>query len=161
MTSPTPGGGLLHPGALVAVGVLVLNDHFLKAAFPGFVTGKLSDFAGLAFFPLFLQAGMEWLGAPVSRRVLLASCVATAAVFAGVKTVPVMHTAYEVGLGLLQLPFRALAGGSGGRVALQMDATDLIALPAVGLAWWWGRDRGVAVEAPIGGRRDAPDTGEE
>lgn len=146
MSAHPRGAGLLHPGALISVAVLVLNDHLLKGAFPGFVTGKLSDFAGLAFFPLFLQAGIEWLGAPVSRRVLAGACLATAAVFAGVKTVPAMHAVYEIGLGVLQSPFRALVGGAGGRVALQMDATDLLALPAVGLAWRWGRDRGTAEE---------------
>lgn len=161
MSAHPRGAGLLHPGALISVAVLVLNDHLLKGAFPIFVTGKLSDLAGLAFFPLFLQAGLEWLGAPVSRRVLAGACLATAAVFVGVKTVQAMHAVYEIGLGLLQFPFRALAGGAGGRVALQMDPTDLVAVPAVALAWRWGRDLGVAVEAPIGGRRDAPDTAEE
>ena len=146
MSAHPRGAGLLHPGALISVAVLVLNDHLLKGAFPSFVTGKLSDLAGLAFFPLFLQAGLEWLGAPVSRRVLAGACLATAAVFVGVKTVQAMHAVYEIGLGLLQFPFRALAGGAGGRVALQMDPTDLVAVPAVALAWRWGRDRGTAEE---------------
>lgn len=34
--------------------VLALNDHFLKYGYPGWLTGKLSDFAGLLIFPLFL-----------------------------------------------------------------------------------------------------------
>jgi hypothetical protein len=34
--------------------VLALNDHFLKDGYPGWLTGKLSDFAGLLIFPLFL-----------------------------------------------------------------------------------------------------------
>ena len=38
---------LLHPAFLVALATLVVNDHLLKDAFPGVVTGKLSDFAGL------------------------------------------------------------------------------------------------------------------
>src|SRR5690606_8292496 len=50
---PVAGDGLLHPAPLAAIGLLLLNDHWLKAAFPGSITGKLSDFAGLAFFPLF------------------------------------------------------------------------------------------------------------
>jgi len=35
--------------------LLGLNDHLLKGLFPGMVTGKLSDFAGLVFFPLVLE----------------------------------------------------------------------------------------------------------
>ncbi|MFZ5551639.1 MAG: hypothetical protein ACOZCO_00880 [Bacteroidota bacterium] len=41
----------LFTGALL---LLLLNDHYLKYAFPGFLTGKLSDVAGLFVFHLFL-----------------------------------------------------------------------------------------------------------
>jgi tetratricopeptide (TPR) repeat protein len=46
---------LLTPIYLVAVAGLLLNDHFLKAEVPGFVTGKLSDFLGLFSFAVFLS----------------------------------------------------------------------------------------------------------
>jgi hypothetical protein len=38
-----------------SLAVLLINDHVLKQAYPGFVTGKLSDFAGIAVvaLPLF------------------------------------------------------------------------------------------------------------
>jgi hypothetical protein len=54
-----PGDTLLHPLALTAVVLLLLNDHTLKPAAPGIVTGKVSDFAGLVFFPLLLVALVE------------------------------------------------------------------------------------------------------
>ena len=41
---------------LVALGVLLLNDGWLKGAYPGIVTGKLSDFAGIALVALPLLA---------------------------------------------------------------------------------------------------------
>src|SRR3954469_11095790 len=49
---------LVRPVPLAAVGVLAVNDHLLKGSglLPGAVTGKLSDFAGLFFFPLLLAA---------------------------------------------------------------------------------------------------------
>jgi hypothetical protein len=47
---------LTHPAALAAIALLGLNDHVLKACFPCFLTGKLSDFAGVFFFPLLLTA---------------------------------------------------------------------------------------------------------
>ncbi len=42
----------------LAVGLTFINDFYLKMAFAGtkysFITGKLSDFCGLFFFPIFL-----------------------------------------------------------------------------------------------------------
>lgn len=142
------GEGMAHPGAVLAVVVLLANDHWGKAAFPGLVTGKLSDFAGLAFFPLFLQGVLEVAGAPVSRRVLAGTCVATAAVFAAVKASAAAGLAWAWTLGTLQWPFLAAwsaAQGSGlppwSPVRHAVDPTDLVALPAVLLAWVWGRGR--------------------
>src|SRR5690242_17575868 len=45
---PFPGSAMLHPLVLGAVAVLILNDHLLKARWPSWWTGKLSDVAGLA-----------------------------------------------------------------------------------------------------------------
>ena len=136
-----PERGLLHPGALVSIVLLVANDHWFKAAAPGLITGKLSDFAGLAFFPLFLHALVRLVQPRAGNPALAVSCALTALVFAAVKTVPWCHEAYEVGLGLLQYPFRAAFSGATepGRVLLMKYATDLVALPAVLLAWRWGR----------------------
>lgn len=45
---PIPGLRMLrHPLFITAVGLLLVNDHYLKTHFPSFVTGKLSDVAGL------------------------------------------------------------------------------------------------------------------
>ena len=41
---------------LLSLAVLVLNDWCFKAAYPGIVTGKLSDFAGIAVISLLLLA---------------------------------------------------------------------------------------------------------
>lgn len=42
---------LYDPAFLAALALLILNDSYLKFAFGGMVTGKLSDFAGLFAFP--------------------------------------------------------------------------------------------------------------
>ena len=44
---------LQSPAFLLSLGLLLFNDFFLKGAFPGLLTGKLSDFAGLFAFALF------------------------------------------------------------------------------------------------------------
>src|SRR4051812_25154014 len=93
------GQGLLHPCLLAAVVVLGLNDHLLKQSYPCLITGKLSDVAGLIFFPAFLQGLIEivmrrprWRG---SQKLLIATTVATAAVFACVKALPMGGEVYR------------------------------------------------------------------
>jgi hypothetical protein len=70
-----PGDLLLRPVSVVSLVVLVVNDHWLKARLGtdrrfGAVTGKLSDVAGLVFFPLVLASLLElgrWLGVARDR----------------------------------------------------------------------------------------------
>jgi hypothetical protein len=142
--------GLVHPVPLVAMLVLALNDHWAKAAFPGLVTGKVSDFAGLAFFPLLLQAGWEVaLRRPASHRVLRRATVVTGLVFALTKTWPPANDAWAWALGVLQWPALAVARGQPAPVPVLAvcDPTDLVALPALGLALWAGRGRGADAPA--------------
>ncbi len=44
------------PGFIIGLIILLVNDHFLKILFPHWITGKLSDIAGLFIFPIFLAA---------------------------------------------------------------------------------------------------------
>jgi hypothetical protein len=62
----SPWVALGSPAFWVALAVLALNDHYLEGAglVPGWLTGKLSDFAGLVVAPL---GACAMLGA---RRVL-------------------------------------------------------------------------------------------
>lgn len=159
MTAPVPpepaafpSSGLLHPLVLGAVALLIVNDHYLKAHWPSWWTGKLSDVAGLAMFPLLLQALWEQVPARrgkvfrPSRAVLVTCVLLTALVFTAVKVSPLAAEGWRWGLGLLQWPVRlVLALVSGQRlpgvspVAHTLDVTDLFTLPAVllslGLGW--------------------------
>jgi hypothetical protein len=112
---------LVHPLSLTAIGLLALNDHVFKAGHPGVVTGKLSDVAGLVFFPLLLAIV---LGVFVRKpgRTLLASCVISGGWFASVNTIPVAALATERLMAVVW-PWR-----------ITMDPTDLVALPALGVA---------------------------
>lgn len=141
------GDGLLHPVALGAIALLILNDHFLKKAFPGFVTGKLSDVAGLVFFPLLVLAAWEvvtWLRGRqrlADRRVLAAAVIGTAVVFSSMKLLPAANEFGSVALGALQW----LAGllPMPRPVPIALDPSDLIALPALLLAYAIGARRAV------------------
>lgn len=155
-----PADALLHPAMLLALGLLILNDHVLKAAYPGAVTGKLSDLAGLAFFPILLVGAWEivlavtgsWRGP--GNGALAVAVGSSAAVFALVKTWPVAAQAFAWGLGLAQwlltLPARLLDGAPLPPVVatvVVVDPTDLVALVALAIPTWIGMERARAERA--------------
>jgi hypothetical protein len=97
----------------------------------------------MIFFPIFLAAALE-LARVRHRRLVLYCTIATGIVFAATKTIPVAADAYRYGLGALQWPFHALFGNARyAPVAMTMDPTDLIALPALIVPVWLTRDRHV------------------
>ncbi len=115
--------GLLHPVALIAIAVLVINDHVLKDAYPSWLTGKLSDVAGLVFFPLLVAALLAPL-VRIDRSRLIGACViATAIGFSAIKLWEPATVVCEHVLGWLQL--------SPGPVQVVRDPTDLLALAAL------------------------------
>lgn len=78
---PSRGEELLALPVLAAVVLTGLNDHVGKAVWPGFVTGKISDFTGLFFFPFLLttlRGDLLWI---------LRAAVLTALLFLVVKLV--------------------------------------------------------------------------
>lgn len=131
---------LLAPLPLLLVVVLVVNDWVIKPSdAPRWLAGKLSDFAGLAVFPLVATAAFDGalaavarLGArvdPTLRRWKLAAAIAlTGGVFAAMKLSP--QVAAQVA---------ALLGRAFGHAEVMPDPTDLLALPALAFAWWHGR----------------------
>ena len=129
---------LAHPISLCAIALPVINDHVLKQLAPGVITGKLSDFAGLAFFPLLLAAVAEHARIRRGTQTVLVVAIATAAAFAAIKVCAPAAEAYRVGVAALQWPFRATRAvltseslPSLGRVAHVADPSDLVALVAL------------------------------
>lgn len=116
------------PLPLAAVGVLALNDHVLKAAFHNAVTGKVSDFAGCFFLPLFVSAVLaEATRWSLAVRLGLGAA-ATFAIF-----VPVKVSATAAGLVASALDLVSVPLGIGAQ-HITVDPTDLLALPMVALA---------------------------
>lgn len=144
---------MLHPVVVGAVLVLLMNDHILKDRWPGVLTGKLSDVAGLVFFPLLLVAVAEmcrsWMRLPPPSRRFVAICVAlTGLVFAAGELVPVVDGALELAWGWVRSPVDALAGRSVRGVVMVADPTDLLTLPALWIGWTIGSSRAPLRERP-------------
>ncbi len=105
-----------------AVVLLVVNDHVLKQAglLPGWLTGKLSDLAGLVVAPVLAVVVFR----ARTRRPRALAFAAVVAWFCAVKLSPVAARATE-----------AAMVGIGMRWRLWCDPSDLVALVALPLAW--------------------------
>ena len=135
--SGVPGRALLSPSALVAVLVLVVNDHVIKQAWPGVISGKLSDFAYCFLLPLVLISALEWAGwamaqlqnspwQPVGKTAWRMACALSSLQFSALQLHPGFAAATIQTLELV-LPFWHFSTVS--------DPTDLIALVMIPLAW--------------------------
>lgn len=131
---------LLAPLPLLALAILIVNDWVLKGtAAPLWITGKLSDLAGVFVFPVIATATGDLalyaafrLGAPVDftlRRWKLALAIAlTALVFGAMKLSPVIG-------GAVERAWAAIVPGS----SIYPDPTDALALLVLPATWWHGR----------------------
>ena len=134
---------LLDPVPLAALALLLVNDHVLKASHPGWLSGKLSDVAGLVLLPFVLLAAWDLVrlvrpGLPAAGpRAALLCMISVMVAFTAVEIVPLGSELYRVGLGGAQWPFRALAALGASEpvpglapVQLTSDLSDLLTLPA-------------------------------
>ncbi|MDG4807901.1 hypothetical protein O7634_14185 [Micromonospora sp. WMMD1120] len=130
--APSTLSWLGHPVTVLALVLLLVNDHVLKSAFPGPVTGKLSDAAGLVLAPPLVAVLLTLLAPRLPpRAAALAGLVGVGAGFAIVKS-----SGYAAELA--SSAWTVLAGSS----LVRADRTDLLTVPALGLAWWsWTRAR--------------------
>jgi hypothetical protein len=132
-----PGSILLHPVVLAATALYGFNDWWLKAHHPGWVSGKLSDVAGMVVLPATLVALAEVArGRALGRRAAVIAAIVTVIGFALVEVWPPAERAWCATWGAMQWPFRAIAAVAlGGEVPpLQpvvawSDPTDLVTLP--------------------------------
>ncbi|MCC7537213.1 MAG: hypothetical protein IT379_13405, partial [Deltaproteobacteria bacterium] len=113
---------LTQPAWWAALALLLLNDHVLKGAglLPGFVTGKLSDLAGLVVAPVLLVA----ITRAQSTRARVLCFAAVASLFAAIKLSPACADALEGAMALVGLRWR-----------IWVDPTDLVAFAVLPLAW--------------------------
>jgi hypothetical protein len=129
-----------------ALVVLLVNDNLLKGGgeAPGWLTGKLSDFAFLIVAPVLLAA---MLPRAVSRRRGVALAVVTL-VYAAADLSPAVSAAIVAAARWIGLPWR-----------LWPDVTDLLALAVLPLTWRLMRPVGASMPAPMPAQVPAPAPG--
>ncbi|MFZ5857731.1 MAG: hypothetical protein ACOYZ6_12940 [Chloroflexota bacterium] len=119
---------LQHPVTLLSIAILLLNDHVLKVVSPSWWTGKLSDFAGLFFFPFIIAAGLSLLLSKFNlsrERIGQIAFGIVATWFTLLKTIPFVNS--------LTAQLASLFIGAPAKLAL--DPTDLMALVVLWPAW--------------------------
>lgn len=123
MRAATPYRAFAHPLWIVALFTLAANDHLFKVSgpFPPWLTGKLSDFAGLLVAPFVLAALFQ----AKTRLAIALAHGAIAIVFAAIKLSAEAARGFEALTALTPFPWHAI----------QVDPTDLTALPMVWLSW--------------------------
>jgi len=114
-----------HPLCVAAIVLLLVNDHFLKAAFPSFLTGKLSDVAWLVVAPVALASLLSMIGAR-QRFARIFAVVSVGVAFTVLQLWPPLGDAWCAATGGFHTP----------------DPTDLWTLPALALPWvCWSQPR--------------------
>jgi hypothetical protein len=143
---PTPADAVSSPLALAALVLLFVNDHELKQRWPGWLTGKLSDLAGLVLLPIVLLTLLELTRRRVSSTSWQARgcCRVAGAGFVLLECWSPASLLFRATLGVLQWPLRMLLAGHAVElcwVGHVPDREDLLALPALLLPWWYGARR--------------------
>ena len=123
-----------RPGVVIAVILFCANNVWLKSAFPGVITGKLSDFAFCYFFPAYCAVLLSFATSWNIKQRAFCGFVVTCSALALMKLHP--PAADAVTAILSSLTQAALARESFNVV----DPSDLIALPCAAfsmfrLAW--------------------------
>ena len=150
------GDFLLSPVFLASLLALLVNDFVLKPQYPSWLSGILSDLAGMIFFPVFFVAVAEFVavllpGRPLATpRWFLITTGIIVLLFIGVKFTDIGADAYRVLVTpLLDTPVGSLTNGSGGVVADAWDLFALLLMPVPILIGFQYRDKRGA--APVVG----------
>jgi hypothetical protein len=125
---------LVHPLTLLALALLLINDHILRRFWPTALTGKLGDFAWLFFIPLAVIAILALLMPADGRH--------------RARAIPVLaygSVGLIFGLAKTTLAAQALVVSVASRlfgfpVGWRLDPTDLVALASLAAsAWLWSK----------------------
>ena len=142
----------------VAIVVLLVNDHVLKYAYPSWLTGKLSDFAGVFMLPLLILG--TWTLVSKGRAHPTVDTMVTRSAFI---LVGMWFTLMQVSPSVASATERLAETVTGSPARLTLDPTDLVALVMLWPAWIvWRRsnsDRTLGVINGLGRLQGPPHSG--
>jgi hypothetical protein len=117
-----------HPLSLLSIVVLLLNDHIFKIISPSWLTGKLSDFSGLFFFPFIVAAALS---------ILLSKCNLTLRTIGQLAFgfVTIWFTLLKISLDINFLTSQLSSFVIGFPTQFILDWTDIIGLIVMVPAW--------------------------
>jgi hypothetical protein len=118
-----------NPLCLTSVALFATNNFFLKYQFPGWFTGKLSDFTACYFLPLYISAVLSLLSKWTLQQRLVVGGILTTLVFTLVKISALASDHMNTLFTWITTLF-----GFGPSLNIA-DPTDLIALPMIGIAY--------------------------
>ena len=129
---------LLRGEYLLAVALLAFNDALLKTWSPSWISGKLSDFAGLFFAPILLLVLLEVMPQLRSENTFwMRRTIAYGAVGAVFSLAQFTNFGAAV-YATVFYPARIIPTWRGG-FGLTQDPTDLVALIALVGSFWWSK----------------------
>jgi len=120
---------LTHPLSILAILLLLFNDHWLRYAHPSWLTGKLGDFTWLLFAPFIAGLLFAWcVPRRLEQHTKIVGWLSIGFIgvwFATAKTIPFVHH-------ITTETLYAIVGWEG---QLRLDITDLLTLPALLISW--------------------------
>jgi hypothetical protein len=142
--APYPGQAMVGLGPMAAVALIAFNDRWLRAHYPGFWSGKLSDIGICFLLPVLLVAFWEWatwcmqrvrsaLWQPAGIRVHIAAFVLSTVYYSSMELWPAFGKLHQRWLNWV-FPFWHFRPGTA-------DPTDLFALIMLPVAWVYLRRR--------------------
>ncbi len=144
---------------MIAVTLVVVNDQILKERYSNWLTGKLSDIAGVFVLPIVIVSAVElarWATGRESwrsfRHELVLAVAITAIGFAMVKLVGPVGDAYANAIGWTRASIASLAHWEWRPVTpieVIRDWTDLLVLPVLIGSWFFARNRGESPQEAI------------
>jgi hypothetical protein len=126
---------LQHPITILSIIILIINDHVLKTYYSSWLTGKLSDFAGLFFFPFLLTIVLSlifWKSKVTLHQIGYSAFGLIFISFVLLKTVPFANIFVE----------KTISSILNHQVRFVLDPTDLLGFLMLWPAWrLWDRPK--------------------
>lgn len=131
----------VNPIPALAVIGMALNDHWWKRVYPSWLTGKISDFLGVFYFPLFFCAivciALNFAVRPILRKRRIAY-ISPALMFAGMALTAILMVAIKTSPDAA-LEVQTLFSSFFFPIRLTPDPTDLISFLSLPLSFLYAR----------------------